>query len=385
MLRAYYVEIAPNKIQANQINKTIGVCRFIYNFYIAHNQQAYKNGGKFVSGYAFEKWMNNEFLPQNKDYLWIKDVSTKAVKKSIMNGQKAFKDFFKGTKGYPNFKKKKNQDVKAYFPKNNKTDWTILNRKVKIPTLGFVTIKDKGYIPFDSKVKSGTVSCIAGRYYLSLLCELPDSEAKKDNIFNDGVGVDLGLKDFLVSSNGITIKNINKTKKMKQLNKKLIREQRKLSRKYESKKAMPKQEFYKNIEKQIKVVQRIHAKINNIRTNHLNQSVNALVKTKPRYITIEDLNVKGMMKNKHLAKAIASQNFYTFRIKLKSKCLQHNIELRLVDRWFPSSKTCSCCGHIKIDLKLKDRKFICPKCNMKLDRDWNASINLRNAKEYTLA
>lgn len=385
MLRAYYVEIAPNKKQATQINKTIGVCRFIYNFYIAHNQEIYINGGKFVSGYAFEKWMNNEYLPQNKDFMWIKDVSSKAVKQSIMNAQKAFKDFFSGDKGYPNFKKKKNQDVKAYFPKNNKTDWTILKRKVKIPTLGFVTIKEKGYIPFDSKVKSGTVSRVAGRYYLSLLCELPDSEAKKENIFNDGVGVDLGLKDFLVASNGTTIKNINKTKKMKRLNKKLIREQRRLSRKYESKKKQPKQDFYRNIEKQIKAVQRIHAKINNIRENHINQSVNDLVKTKPRYITIEDLNVKGMMKNKHLAKAIASQNFYTFRTKLKSKCLQHNIELRLVGRWFPSSKTCSCCGYIKSDLKLSDRKFICPKCNMKLDRDWNASINLRNAKEYTLA
>lgn len=385
MLRAYYVEIKPNKTQKLKIHKTIGVCRFVYNFYIAHNQENYKNGGKFVGGMAFEKWMNNDYLPKNQDKLWIKEVSSKAVKQSMMNGQKAFNDFFTGRKGYPNFKKKKNQNVKAYFPKNNITDWTLEERRVKIPTLGFVKIKEKGYIPLDSVVTSGTVSCVADRYYLSVLCDIPDVKLEIINIYNDGVGVDLGVKDFLIASNGLTIKNINKSKKMKKLNKKLRREQRKLSRRYEFKKKSKKQERYKDIEKQVKVVQKIHAKITNIRDNHINQSVNILVKNKPKYITIEDLNIKGMMKNKHLSKAIASQNFYKFRTKLISKSKQNGVEIRLVSRWFPSSKTCSCCGFIHSNLRLRDRKFVCPSCNMKLDRDWNASINLRNAKEYTVA
>ena len=387
MKRAYKIEIDPTAEQKYKIHQTIGVSRFIYNFYIAHNKEIYDREGKFVSGMDFSKWLNNEYIPNNKDMKWIKEVSSKATKQAIMNGDKAFRDFFKGAKGFPRFKKKKNQDVKAYFPKNNKTDWTIERHRVKIPTLGWVRLKEFGYIPVNSIVKSGTVSQKADRYYVSILVEENDKKVYKST--NEGVGIDLGVKEFVVCSDGIKFKNINKTSTVKKIEKKLKREQRKLSRKYESLKIRNKKEkggnvTRQNIQKQVVKVQKLHQRLTNIRTDYINKIVSSIIKQKPSYITIEDLNVKGMMKNKHLSKAIASQKFFEFKTKLISKCKQNNIELRIVDRFYPSSKTCSNCGKIKKDLKLSDRIYKCD-CGFTIDRDLNASINLKNAKEYKIA
>ena len=381
------MEINPTDEQKSKIHQTIGVSRFIYNFYIAHNKEIYDREGKFVSGMDFSKWLNNEYIPNNKDMKWIKEVSSKATKQAIMNGDKAFRDFFKKAKGFPKFKKKKNQDVKAYFPKNNKTDWTIERHRVKIPTLGWIRLKEFGYIPVNSIVKSGTVSQKADRYYVSILVEENDKKVYKST--NEGVGIDLGVKEFVVCSDGIKFKNINKTSTVKKIEKKLKREQRKLSRKYESLKIRNKKEkggnvTRQNIQKQIVKVQKLHQRLTNIRTDYINKIVSSIIKQKPSYITIEDLNVKGMMKNKHLSKAIASQKFFEFKTKLMSKCKQNNIELRIVDRFYPSSKTCSQCGKVKKDLKLSDRSYKCD-CGLIIDRDLNASINLKNAKEYKIA
>ncbi len=385
--RAYKIEINPTDDQKSKIHQTIGVSRFIYNFYIAHNKEIYEKEGKFVSGMDFSKWLNNEYIPNNQDKKWIKEVSSKATKQAIMNGDKAFKDFFKKAKGFPRFKKKKNQDVKAYFPKNNKTDWTLERHKVKIPTLGWVRLKEFGYIPVNSIVKSGTVSQKADRYYVSILVE--ETYIKISNPNNEGLGIDLGIKEFAICSNGNKFKNINKTSTVKKIEKKLKREQRKLSRKYESLKIRNKnikegRATRQNIQKQVVKVQRLHQRLANIRTDYINKTVFSIVKQKPSYITIEDLAVSNLMKNKHLSKAIASQKFFEFKTKLMSKCKQNNIELRIVDRFYPSSKTCSNCGKIKKDLKLSDRIYKCD-CGFTIDRDLNASINLKNAKEYKIA
>ena len=381
------MEINPTDEQKSKIHRTIGVSRFIYNFYIAHNKEVYEKEGKFVSGMDFSKWLNNEYIPNNQDKKWIKEVSSKATKQAIMNGEKAFKDFFKGTKGFPKFKKRKNQDVKAYFPKNNKTDWTIERHRVKIPTLGWIRLKEFGYIPVNSIVKSGTVSQKADRYYVSILVE--ETDIKISNPNNEGVGIDLGIKEFAVCSDGIKFKNINKTSTVKKVEKKLKREQRKLSRKYESLKIRNKnikegRATRQNIQKQVVKVQKLHQRLANIRTDYINKIVSSIIKQKPSYITIEDLNIKGMMKNKHLSKAIASQKFFKFKTKLTVKCKENHIELRIVDRFYPSSKTCSKCGKIKKDLKLSDRIYKCD-CGFTIDRDLNASINLKNAKEYKIA
>ena len=387
MKRAYKIEINPTDEQKSKIQQTIGVSRFIYNFYIARNKEIYEKEGKFVSGMEFSKWLNNEYIPNNKEMNWIKEVSSKATKQAIMNGDKAFKDFFKKAKGFPRFKKKKNQDVKAYFPKNNKTDWTIERHRVKIPTLGWVRLKEFGYIPINSTVKSGTVSQKADRYYVSILVEEDYKEVSKS--INEGVGIDLGIKDFAICSDGNKFKNINKTYNVKKLEKKLKREQRRLSRKYESLKIRNKnikegRPTRQNIQKQVVKVQRLHQRLANIRTDYINKTVFSIVKQKPSYITIEDLNVKGMMKNKHLSKAVAQQKFFEFKTKLTVKCKEKNIELRIVDRFYPSSKTCSQCGKVKKDLKLSNRIYKCD-CGLSVDRDLNASINLKNAKEYKIA
>ena len=387
MKRAYKVEINPTDKQKSKIHQTIGVSRFVYNFYIAHNKEIYHREGKFVSGMDFSKWLNNEYIPKNQDMKWIKEVSSKATKQAIMNGDKAFRDFFKKAKGFPRFKKKKNQDVKAYFPKNNKTDWTLERHKVKIPTLGWVRLKEFGYIPVNSIVKSGTVSQKADRYYVSILVEEDDKKVYKST--NEGLGIDLGVKEFVVCSNGIKFKNINKTSTVKKVEKKLKREQRKLSRKYESLKIRNKnikegRATRQNIQKQVVKVQKLHQRLTNIRTDYINKIVSSIIKQKPSYITIEDLAVSNLMKNKHLSKAIASQKFFEFKTKLMFKCKENHIELRIVDRFYPSSKTCSSCGKVKRDLKLSDRIYKCD-CGFTIDRDLNASINLKNAKEYKIA
>jgi putative transposase len=388
--KAYKIEIKPTKAQILKIHQTIGVSRFIYNFYIAHNKEVYEKEKKFVSGMDFSKWLNNEYIPSNRDRVWIKEVSSKATKQAIMNGEKAFKKFFDGKAGFPKFKKKKNQDVKAYLPKNNTTDWTIQRHRVKVPTLGWIRLKEFGYIPVNSMVKSGTVSQKADRYYLSILVE--DNMKIDNKPHSEGIGIDLGLKNFAVCSNGLTKKNINKTSPIKKAEKKLKREQRKLSRKYESLKIRDKNikkeggnATRQNIQKQIVKVQKLHQKLANKRTDYINKIISEAIKQKPSFITLEDLNVSGMMKNRHLAKAVAQQKFYEFRTKLTSKANQNNIEVRVVDRWYPSSKTCSCCGNIKRNLKLSDRVYKCDNCNNSMDRDLNASINLANAKKYKIA
>ena len=388
MLKSYKTEIDPTEKQKHKINRTIGVCRFIYNFYLAENKEIYKAEKSFLSGMDFSKWLNNEFLPDNPEYLWIREVSSKAVKQSIMNGEKAFRKFFRKQSGFPRFKKKNRSDVKAYFPKNNRTDWTIERHRLKIPTLGFVRLKEKGYIPMDSMVKSGTVSMKAGRYYVSVLIEA--EEKPYDVPEGNGIGIDLGIKDFaVVSTMENPFANINKTKSVRDLEKRLKREQRRLSRKYESLNVRNKETkgeaTRQNIHKQTIKVQKLHQRLSCIRENHINQVIRQVIRQKPRFITMEDLNVKGMMKNRHLAKAVQSQNFHSFRLKLADKCRKNGIELRIADRWYPSSRLCSECGSIRKDLKLSDRTYRCDACSFVIDRDRNASINLLNAKVYTVA
>ena len=384
MLKSFKTEINPTEEQKVKIRKTIGTCRYIYNFYLTHNKELYDKGEKFMSGKSFSIWLNNEYLPRNPDKLWIKEVSSKSVKRSIENGCIAFTRFFKHQSAFPNFKKKGKSDVKMYFVKNNPKDCRCERHRINIPSLGWIRIKEKGYIPTTKDgyvIKSGHVSIRADKYYVSVLIEILNN--KIVNNFNEGIGIDLGLKDFAIVSNGKTYKNINKSARLKKLEKQLIREQRSLSRKYENlKKGWSTQKT--NIQKQRLKVQKLHHRIDNIRTDHINKTIAEIVKTKPSYITIEDLNVSGMMKNKHLSKAVASQKFYEFRIKLQAKCNENGIELRVVDRWFPSSKTCHCCKNIKKDLKLSDRIFKCD-CGYIEDRDFNAALNLRDATTYEVA
>ena len=384
MLKSFKTEINPTEEQKARIRKTIGTCRYVYNFYLGHNKALHDNGEKFMTGKSFSLWLNNEYIPDNPDKTWIREVYSKAVKKSIEDGCVAFTRFFKHQSDFPKFKKKGKSDVKMYFVRNNPKDCQCERHRLKIPTLGWVRIKEKGYIPTTKDgymIRSGTVSVKAGRFYVSVLVEIPDVNI--NNNLNEGIGIDLGLKDFAIISNGKTYRNINKSAGLKKLEKQLIREQGSLSRKYENlKKGESTQRA--NIQKQKLKVQKLHHKMDNIRTDYINKTIAEIVKTKPSYITIEDLNVKGMMKNRCLSKAVASQKFYEFRKKLKAKCDEKGIELRVADRFYPSSKTCHHCGSIRKNLKLSDRIYRC-ECGYVADRDLNAALNLKDAITYKIA
>ena len=384
MLKSFKTEINPTEEQKARIRRTIGTCRYVYNFYLGHNKALHDNGKKFMTGKSFSLWLNNEYIPDNPDKTWIREVYSKAVKKSIEDGCTAFTRFFKHQSDFPKFKKKGKSDVKMYFVRNNPKDCQCERHRLKIPTLGWIRIKEKGYIPTTKDgymIRSGTVSVKAGRFYVSVLVEIPDVNI--DNSSNEGIGIDLGLKDFAIISNGKTYRNINKSAGLKKLEKQLIREQRSLSRKYENlKKGESTQRA--NIQKQKLKVQKLHHKMDNIRTDYINKTIAEIVKTKPSYITIEDLNVKGMMKNRCLSKAVASQKFYEFRTRLKAKCDENGIELRVADRFYPSSKTCHHCGSVRKNLKLSDRIYRC-ECGYVADRDLNAALNLKDAKTYKIA
>ncbi|MGL5675135.1 MAG: RNA-guided endonuclease InsQ/TnpB family protein [Cellulosilyticaceae bacterium] len=392
--RAYKVELKPTKQQMQKINQSLGVCRWLYNAYLAQNQSLYQDfkdakldkKKAFMSANAFDKYINNEVKVLD-EYKWINDCGSKARKKAICNAELSFRKFFKGETQFPKFKKKSKSKVGLYFPKNNKTDWKIERHKVNIPTLKWVRLKEFGYIPTHAKVINGTITEQAGRYYVSIVCEI--EEVKNHKAKSEPIGIDLGLKDLAIMSNEMTMKNINKNSRVKQLEKKLKREQVRLSRKYECLKTHNKtkkgEATRQNIHKQVVKVQRLHQRLTNIRTDYINKCVAEIIEQKPSSITIEDLNVKGMMKNHHLSKIVAQQKFYEFRVKLTTKCRQNDIELRVVDRWYPSSKLCSCCGTIKKDLKLSDRVYVCNECGLVIDRDFQASINLREAKTYRIA
>ena len=377
LLKSFKTEINPTEEQKVRIRKTIGTCRFIYNFYLAHNKELHESSKKFMSSSQFRVWLNNEYLPNHPECSWIKEAYSKSVTQAVNDGQTAFTRFFNHKSAFPKFKKKGRSDVKMYFVRNNPKDCHCERHRIKIPSLGWVRIKEKGYIPTTKDgyvIKSGHVSIKADRYYVSVLIEIPDKTTTGNS--SEGIGIDLGLKDFAIISNAKTYKNINKSAKLKKLEKKLAREQRSLSRKYENLK--------KGESTQKRNIQKLHHRIDNIRTDYINKINAEIVKTKPSYIMIEDLNVSGMMKNGHLSKAVASQKFYEFKTKLQAKCKENGIELRIVDRWFPSSKTCHCCKHIKKDLKLSDRVFRC-ECGYIEDRDFNAALNLRDATTYEVA
>lgn len=390
MIVSYKTEINPTQAQIQKINQTIGTCRYIYNFYLATQKERRKHGERLQSAMDFSKWLNNDYLPQHEEMSWIREVSSKSVKQSIMNAYGAYQKFFKKQSKFPKFKKKGKSDIKMYFVKTDAKAIIYCERhRIKIPTLGWVRLKEKGYIPTTKSglvIKSGTVSEKAGRYYVSVLVNVTQKEIEKTT--NQGIGIDLGVKNFAICSNGKTYKNINKGSRIRKLEKKLKREQRSLSRKYDNYMKLNKKErevaTRQNIQKQKLKVQKLYQKLDNIRTDYINKVISELVKTKPMWITIEDLNVSGMMKNRHLSKAVASQKFFEFRVKLSAKCKEYGIELRVVDRWYPSSKICHCCGCIKKDLQLSDRIYRCS-CGYVEDRDYNASLNLRDCLIYNIA
>lgn len=388
MIKAIKVRLYPTKYQEELMFKSAGVARFSYNWGLAFLNNYYEENNKTLSIGELRKEFTR--LRNDSEYSWLKEVSSEIPQQVLKDLGESFKRFFNKQSSYPSFKKKGKCET-SFFHLNNK--FIVKDKYVKLEKIGYVKMKDEGRLPVGNykkdkiKVLNPRIKFNGKFWFLSLALEIGD---KADtNLTNESIGIDLGIKDLAIVSNiDKPFKNINKSKEVKRLNKKLKRLQRKVSRKYDMLKSgnsfkkdekLIKTQNIIKIEKQIKLV---YKRIADIRLNHIHQTTNTIVKTKPCRVVVEDLNVKGLMKNKHLSKAISEQCFNKFITILEYKCKWNGIEFVKADRFFPSSKMCSCCGTIKKDLKLKDRTYICsnPKCNLVIDRDKNASINLANYK-----
>ena len=382
-MRTYKVEIKLNTEQEHLYKLNTSACRVVYNLYVEHINFCLRSKQKPMNNYAFSKWFNNEYLPSHEDKKWIKDASSKAVRHAIDCCYQGHIRFLKGI-GRPSKFKNFRNDTAGYFFVRNSRSYIIKHERhrIKVPCLGWVTLKEKNYLPVTSVITSGTITKRAGRYFISVLT---DDEPAYDNLnSSEGVGIDLGIKAFMSTSKNVEFANINKSKKIKKLEKSLRRQQRALSRKFEAKKKDKERTTYKNLEKNKLRVQKLHYRLECARKGYINKCIDEVIRWKPAYITLEDLNIKGMLRNRHLSKAIRDSLLYYTKEKLLEKATKHNIEVREVDRFYPSSKTCSKCGHAKEDLQLKDRTYVCSECGLEIDRDLNAAINLKNAKEYKI-
>lgn len=388
MIKAIKVRLYPTRYQEELMFKSAGIARFSYNWGLAFLNNYYEENNKTLSIGELRKEFTR--LRNNSKYLWLKEVSSEIPQQALKDLGESFKKFFNRQSSYPKFKKKGKCEI-SFFHLNNK--FIVEGNKIKLEKIGYVKMKDEGRLPVGNykkdkiKVLNPRIKYNGKFWYLSLALEVEDKT--KEELTNISIGVDLGIKDLAIVSNiDKPFKNINKSKEVKRLNKKLKRLQRQVSRKYDMLKSetyfkkgeqLTKTQNIIKLEKQIKLV---HKRIADIRLNYIHQTTNIIVKTKPCRVVVEDLNVKGLLKNKHLSKAISEQCLNKFITILEYKCKWNGIEFVKADRFFPSSKMCSCCGTIKTDLRLKDRTYICPNCNLVIDRDKNASINLAN---YQLA
>ena len=368
MILAKKVRIYPTKEQEQKLWQSIGTARFIYNYTLAKQEENYKNGGKFISDGTIRK----ELTQLKKSEAWLNEVSNNVAKQAVKDACNAYKRFFKGLAKKPKFKNRKKSKPSFY---NDPIKLKVKEKKVLIEKVGW--IKTNEQIPSDVKYNNPRITYDNKYWYISVGVKVNKNQEKLTDI---SLGIDLGLKDLAICSDGKVFKNINKTKKVKKLEKRLKQKQRQISRKYELNKIVKggSCQFIKtkNIEKLENTTKLIHRKLANIRNNYLHQVTTSIVKTKPYRIVIEDLNVIGMMKNKHLSDSVRKQCFHKFRQYITYKAELNGIVLVIADRFYPSSKTCSECGSIKKDLKLKDRIYKCPHCGTVIDRDYNASLNL---------
>ena len=379
MQKAIKVMLIPNKVQNTKMFRYAGASRFAYNWALAKQKENYEKGEKFISDSELRKEFTR--LRNSAEYVWLQNISNNVTKQAIKDACNAYKNFFKGFQKYPRFKSKKKATPK-FYQDNIKIQFTdthvkfegfASNKKKNKQKLNWVRLAEHGRIPLDAKYRNPRVSFDGLHWWISVCVE--HSECKEE-LSDDGIGIDLGIKNLAVCSDKNTYKNMNKSETVKKLEKRKRRLQRGISRKYDKNKEGGSYCKTKNIIKTEKLLLKVNHRLRNIRKNYLNQTTSEIVNRKPRFICIEDLNVSGMMKNRHLSKAVQEQGFFEFRKQLEYKCKEKGIQLIKADRFYPSSKLCSCCGVIKKDLKLSDRVYRCS-CGNIIDRDFQASINLK--------
>ncbi len=383
--------LIPNNKQNTKLFQSSGTARFIYNWTLARQQENYKNGGKFISNNDLRKELTQ--LKKTDEFKWLNLISNNVAKQAVKDACIAYDKFFKKLAEFPKFKSKKKSPPKFYqdncciqFTQTHvKFEGFSESKKQNKQKLNWVRLAEVNRIPFGDNVKyiNPRVSYDGLHWWISVGTEVEDIITTPAN---EPIGIDLGIKDLAICSDiDVPYKNINKSKKIRKLEKKKRRLQRQVSRKYENNKDGVKFVKTKNIIKLEKTIKSVQHKLNGVRDNYIHQTTSEIIKREPSFITIEDLNIKGMMKNKHLSKAIQQQNLYEFRKQIQYKGKWNNNEIRIADRWYPSSKTCHDCGSINKDLNLKDREWICPSCNNIVDRDKNASLNLRDTEKYKIA
>ena len=389
-MKAYKTEIHPTQAQIELIHKTFGCTRYIYNQYVYENLENLASGNDFISAFSYSKRMSH--APDTPS--WLKEVPSKAIKQALIYADRAFRDYFSKRNGKPKFKKK-GKDESFYLIGTIKVE----RHRIFVPKLKWVRLKEFGYIP--KNISSVTISMKNGRYYISCL-----SKEEKDEripLSDYAMGIDFGLKDQFITEEQ-TIPSINRSLRIKKLEQRLRREQRRLSRKAEAN--MVDKVYYKsgvkkgqlksfrwskplsecrNIQKQKRNVAKIHERLTRIRTDYNRKALRSLVlERKPSSITIENLSVRNLMKNRHLSKAIMKAQWHQSRLYLENLCKKLGIELRLADRFYPSSKLCSACSFKYQDLKLTERFWTCSNCGSEHDRDRNAAINLGRCQTYTV-
>ena len=380
------VRLSPNNKQLTKLFQYAGCSRFAYNWAVAREQENHKQGNKFLSDCDLRKEFTQ--LKKQENYKWLNKISNNVAKQAIKDACNSYKRFFKGLSKYPKFKSKKNSKQSFYqdnviikFTETHvKIEGFAISRKKNKQKLNWIKLCEKGRIPTNCKYRNPRITYDGLHWWVSVSVELDDNT---DIPINEGIGIDLGIKDLAICSDGNKYPNINKTTKVKRLEKKKRMLQRSISRKYNMNKEGERYKKTRNIIKGEHKLLKVIKRLTNIRHNYLHQTTSEIIKRKPSFICIEDLNVSGMMKNKHLSKAIQQQGFYEFRRQIEYKAKWNNIPVILADRFFPSSKLCSCCGEIKKDLRLSDRIYKCD-CGNIIDRDYQASLNLKQYGENVL-
>jgi putative transposase len=373
MIIALKVRLEPNNEQNTKLFGSAGTARWAYNWTLGKQIENYKNGGKFIKDKDLRKELTQ--LKKTKEYSWLNNYSNNITKQAVKDACEAYKKFFKKLSNFPKFKSRK-KSKPAFYQDTEKIKFK--DGKARIEKVGWINLSEKTRIPEDAKYNNPRVTFDGLNWFISVGVEIEQEEVE---LTNESIGIDVGLKDLAVCSNiKKPFKNINKTSRVKRLEKKKSRLQSKVSKKYLKNKKGGSYVKTSNIIKLEKRIKKVCNCLNNIRNDYRHHTITEIVKTKPSQIVVESLNISGMMKNKHLSKAIWQQGLYEFKKILKYKSEKYGIKFIEADKWYPSSKICSNCGEIKTKLSLSERVFKCECCGFSLDRDKNASINLSRYK-----